>query len=84
MARCNTEEYEMAVPKSKITRSKRNMRRAHDAITNDSYIEDKVTGELHRRSSRRVAGRKVFASLSCTPGCTLLRCSRQPKPTTGA
>ena len=48
MARCNTEEYEMAVPKSKITRSKRNMRRAHDAITNDSYIEDKVTGELHR------------------------------------
>ena len=38
----------MAVPKSKITRSKRNMRRAHDSIKNDPYIEDKVTGELHR------------------------------------
>ena len=38
----------MAVPKSKITRSKRNMRRAHDAIAGDAYVEDKTTGELHR------------------------------------
>ena len=38
----------MAVPKSKITRSKRNMRRAHDALKNDAYVEDKTTGELHR------------------------------------
>ena len=38
----------MAVPKSKITKSKRDMRRAHDAIKSDAYIEDKVTGELHR------------------------------------
>ena len=38
----------MAVPKSKITKSKRNMRRAHDSIKFDSYVEDKVTGELHR------------------------------------
>ena len=38
----------MAVPKSKITKSKRNMRRAHDALTADAYVEDKVTGELHR------------------------------------
>ena len=38
----------MAVPKSKITKSKRNMRRAHDAISNDAYVEDKDTGELHR------------------------------------
>ena len=38
----------MAVPKSKITKSKRNMRRAHDALTVDAYVEDKVTGELHR------------------------------------
>ena len=41
-------ENQMAVPKSKITKSKRDMRRAHDAIKNDAYIEDKVTGELHR------------------------------------
>ena len=38
----------MAVPKSKITKSKRNMRRAHDALFSDAYVEDKVTGELHR------------------------------------
>ena len=38
----------MAVPKSKITRSKRNMRRAHDALKSDAYVEDKNTGELHR------------------------------------
>jgi len=38
----------MAVPKSKITKSKRNMRRAHDALSSDAYVEDKVTGELHR------------------------------------
>ena len=38
----------MAVPKSKITKSKRNMRRAHDALVADAYVEDKVTGELHR------------------------------------
>ena len=41
-------EQELAVPKSKITKSKRNMRRAHDALAADAYVEDKVTGELHR------------------------------------
>ena len=38
----------MAVPKSKISKSKRDMRRAHDALKSDAYVEDKVTGELHR------------------------------------
>ncbi len=38
----------MAVPKSKITKSRRGMRRSHDAINNDSYVENKDTGELHR------------------------------------
>ncbi len=38
----------MAVPKSKVTRSKRDMRRAHDSLSCDAYIEDKDTGELHR------------------------------------
>ena len=41
-------ETDMAVPKSKVTRSKRGMRRAHDAISHDAYVEDKTTGELHR------------------------------------
>ena len=38
----------MAVPKSKITKSRRGMRRSHDAIANDAYVENKDTGELHR------------------------------------
>ncbi|MDA0308715.1 MAG: 50S ribosomal protein L32 [Proteobacteria bacterium] len=38
----------MAVPKRKTTPSKRGMRRAHDAISHDAYVEDKTTGELHR------------------------------------
>ena len=39
----------MAVPKRKVTKSKRDMRRAHDAISADAYV-NKVTGELHRAS----------------------------------
>ncbi|MGC6439026.1 MAG: 50S ribosomal protein L32 [Candidatus Puniceispirillaceae bacterium] len=38
----------MAVPKRKVTRSKRDMRRAPDALRSDAYVEDKQTGELHR------------------------------------
>ena len=41
-------ERKMAVPKSKITKSKRGMRRSHDAINNDAYVENKDTGEFHR------------------------------------
>ena len=45
---CMQEIKTMAVPKSKISKSKRDMRRAHDSIKSDAYVEDKVTGELHR------------------------------------
>jgi large subunit ribosomal protein L32 len=38
----------MAVPKSKITRSRRGTRRSHDSLTCDTYVESKDTGELHR------------------------------------
>lgn len=38
----------MAVPKRKTTPSKRGMRRAHDALENPSFIEDKKTGNLRR------------------------------------
>ena len=38
----------MAVPKSKITKSKRGMRRAHDSIGATAYVEDKDSGELRR------------------------------------
>ncbi len=35
----------MAVPKSKISKSKRNMRRSHDSIKLLNIIEDKDSGE---------------------------------------
>ncbi len=38
----------MAVPKSKITRSKRGMRRSTDALKAKAYVEDKDSGELRR------------------------------------
>lgn len=38
----------MAVPKSKISRSKRGMRRANDALKRPTYVEDKDSGELRR------------------------------------
>ncbi len=38
----------MAVPRRKTTQSKRNMRRAHDALTAPSVIEDKDSGEFRR------------------------------------
>ncbi len=38
----------MAVQKSKKTRSRRGMRRSHDALKSPSYREDKHTGELVR------------------------------------
>lgn len=39
----------MAVPKSKITSSRRGMRRAHDAISSGTYGECQSTGELKLR-----------------------------------
>ena len=38
----------MAVPKSKISRSKRGMRRSADALKQPAYVEDKDSGELRR------------------------------------
>ena len=38
----------MAVPKRKTSPSRRNMRRAHDALGSNVYVEDKDTGELRR------------------------------------
>ena len=39
----------MAVQKSKKTRSKRDMRRSHDSLTNAVLSEERETGEIHRR-----------------------------------
>ena len=39
----------MAVPKRKTTKSKRNMRRAHDRLPEANWVEDAHTGEPKRR-----------------------------------
>lgn len=39
----------MAVPKRKTTKSKRNMRRAHDRLPEANWVEDATTGEAKRR-----------------------------------
>ena len=39
----------MAVQKSKKTRSRRNMRRSHDALSTAALSVDSVTGEKHLR-----------------------------------
>ena len=41
-------ETDMAVPKRKVSPSRRNMRRAHDALGTNSYTEDKDTGVMRR------------------------------------
>ena len=38
----------MAVPQNRVTRSKRNMRRAHDSLTASNYLECSNCGELKR------------------------------------
>jgi len=38
----------MAVPKSKISKSRRGMRRSHDRLNDNAYIEDANSGELRR------------------------------------
>lgn len=39
----------MAVQKSRKTRSRRDMRRSHDALTTTALSVDSTTGEVHRR-----------------------------------
>ena len=38
----------MAVPKRKTSPMKRGFRRSHDALANQTYVEDKDSGELRR------------------------------------
>ncbi|KZY62341.1 50S ribosomal protein L32 [Oleiphilus sp. HI0071] len=39
----------MAVQQNRKTRSKRGMRRSHDALTGETLSVDSTTGETHRR-----------------------------------
>ncbi len=38
----------MAVPKKKVSKSKRNMRRSHDALKSSAYVECSNCGEYKR------------------------------------
>ncbi len=55
----------MAVQKSKVTRSRRGMRRSHDALTAPTLAVDATSGETHRRhhvsADGFYKGRKVVA-----------------------
>ena len=56
----------MAVPKSKISNSRRGMRRSHDRLSAVNYVEDQNSGELRRQhhidlKSGMYKGRKVIA-----------------------
>jgi len=56
----------MAVQKNRKTRSKRGMRRAHDALTGSTLSTDPTTGETHRRhhigADGYYRGREVVAT----------------------
>jgi len=55
----------MAVPKKKVSKSKRNMRRAHDQVASRQLTEDQESGEMRLRhhvdmSTGMYRGRQVF------------------------
>lgn len=56
----------MAVQQNRKTRSKRDMRRSHDALTGPTLSIEPTTGETHRRhhvsADGFYRGRKVIAS----------------------
>ena len=56
----------MAVQKSRVTRSRRGMRRAHSALSAPTLAIDPVTGETHRRhhvtKDGYYRGKKIVAS----------------------
>ncbi|MCP5142359.1 MAG: 50S ribosomal protein L32 [Chromatiales bacterium] len=55
----------MAVQQTRKSRSKRDMRRSHDALTASSLSQDSLTGETHRRhhitADGYYRGRQVIA-----------------------
>ncbi|MCR4345914.1 MAG: 50S ribosomal protein L32 [Sulfuricaulis sp.] len=54
----------MAVQKSRVSPSRRGMRRSHDALTKSALSVDKTSGETHRRhhvtADGYYRGRKVL------------------------
>lgn len=60
----------MAVQKSRVTPSRRGMRRAHDALSAKQLSTDPTTGEVHIRhhvtADGFYRGKKVIATKSAT------------------
>jgi large subunit ribosomal protein L32 len=60
----------MAVQKSRKSRSKRDIRRSHDALTGPTLSTDPLSGELHRRHHVTLGGfyrgRKVVNASAAT------------------
>jgi large subunit ribosomal protein L32 len=60
----------MAVHKSKKSRSRRNMRRSHDALSSPALSVDAATGETHRRHhvspEGYYKGRQIIANKAVT------------------
>jgi large subunit ribosomal protein L32 len=60
----------MAVQKSKVSRSRRGMRRSHDSLTGPTLAIDSTTGETHRRhhitKDGYYKGRKVLETAKDT------------------
>ena len=56
----------MAVQKSKVTRSRRGMRRAHDSLSSRALSKDPMSGETHLRHHASpegfYKGRKIVTS----------------------
>ena len=57
----------MAVPKRKVTSSRRGNRRSHDGLRAQAYIEDKDSGELRRPhhldiSTGMYRGKKILST----------------------
>ncbi len=55
----------MAVPKKKVSKSRRDMRRTHHALAMPTWVEDKETGEFRRPhhvdlKTGRYRGRQVI------------------------
>jgi len=60
-------EFEMAVPKRKISPMKRGFRRSADALKAPTYVEDKESGELRRPhhidlKTGKYRGRQILAN----------------------
>ena len=63
---CHKKDLRMAVPKKKVSRSRRGKRRSHDTLKPANVQEDQHTGEFKRRhhidlKSGQYRGRQVIA-----------------------